>query len=98
MQCLGYTIITIQEVILMKLIREISVYEKDNDKYLNSFSVNLSLEKMINLLDIDLDNDPAVYDVYKINKSQFNYLKEFIPELLLLNFNEVELFYECCQE
>jgi hypothetical protein len=82
----------------MKVTREISVYEKDGDKYLNSCQINLSLEKMIDILNIDLEKDPEVYDVYKINLKQYIYLKEFIPELLVLNFNKVEIFYECHQE
>ncbi|RXR21479.1 DUF7683 domain-containing protein [Flavobacterium stagni] len=79
------------------IVREIAIYQKEGDKYIKSFEIDLSAEKLINILNVDTDKDPNVYMVYAINKAQFLQLQKLIPNLKEINFENVELFYECFQ-
>ena len=79
------------------VVREIAIYQKEGDKHIESFEIDLSVEKLINILNVDTDKDPNVYMVYAINKAQFLQLQKLIPNLKEINFENVELFYECFQ-
>ncbi len=81
----------------MKLKREIAIYQKDGDKYIDSFEINLPIEKLVNILNVDLEDDPEIYNVYEIDENQYLQLKELVPELSKINFHKVAMFYECCQ-
>jgi hypothetical protein len=81
----------------MNVQRVIAIYEKDGEKQLKeiilSESIFSSLEKIINK---DAD-DPNAYKVYRITKNQFLKLLAILPKLSNIDFNKVELFFECYQ-
>lgn len=79
------------------IVREIAIYQKEGDKFIESFVIDLSVDKLINILNVDTDEDPNVYMVYDINKEQFLQLQNIIPNLKEIDFDNVELFYECFQ-
>jgi hypothetical protein len=81
----------------MKVSREIAIYQKEGEKYIESFEIDLSVDKLVNILNVDTDEDPNVYMVYDINKEQYLQIQKIIPSLKEIDFDNVELFYECFQ-
>lgn len=81
----------------MNVIREIAIYQKDGDKQIDSFKINLSIDDLIYLLDIDRMDDPNAYKQYEITYKQYLELIRLVPKLSKFNFNEGTIFYECYQ-
>lgn len=79
----------------MKIIREIAFYEKTGETHIESFSINIPLAKLISILDVDIEDDPEVYKIYEINENQFLELQKFVPELKRIDFEKIDVFYEC---
>ncbi|WP_431243916.1 DUF7683 domain-containing protein [Flavobacterium sp. P21] len=81
----------------MNVLREIVIYQKEGDKFIDSVEINLSSEKLIEILNVDIEDDPEIYLVYEINNEQFLKLLELAPELSNINFDEVAIYYECSE-
>ncbi len=81
----------------MKVSREIAIYQKEGDKYIESFEIDLSVDELVNILNVNTDEDPNVYMVYDISKEQYSQIQKIIPKLKEIDFDNVELFYECFQ-
>lgn len=82
----------------MKLKRVIAIYEKQGDKFLYDYSINdVEIEKLKAIISAN-ENDPDLFDVYFIGEKEFSELVNFIPQLKELDFEQVELFYECYTE
>ncbi len=81
----------------MKVSREIAIYQKKDEKYIESFEIDLSVDKLVNILSVDTDEDPNVFMVYDINKEQYTQIQKIIPSLKEIDFDNGELFYECFQ-
>lgn len=79
----------------MKLIREIVVYQKQGDKLIESFEIDLSVDELIDILNVNKLEDPEVYMVYKINQDQYSKFKYKMSNLKEIDFNNFEIFYEC---
>jgi len=81
----------------MEVKREIAVYQKKGDKFIESFKIDISANILINILKVDAEDDPNVYLLYTIDKEQYSEFQKLIPTLKNIDFNDVELFYECFQ-
>lgn len=81
----------------MKVTREIAVYQKNGDKYFESFEIDLLVDELVNILNVNTNEDPNVYMVYNINKEQYSKFQKLIPILKEIDFDDVELSYECFQ-
>ena len=81
----------------MILSREIAFYQKKGSAQINSFVINVPIEKLIDILNIDIEDDSNLYKIYEINKNQYVKLKELIPQLLKVDFRKVAVYYECRQ-
>jgi hypothetical protein len=82
----------------MKLKRVIAIYEKQGDKFLYDYSINdVEIEKLKAIISAN-ENDPDLFDVYVIGEKECSELVNFIPQLKELDFEQVELFYECYTE
>lgn len=81
----------------MKVIREIAIYQKDGDKFIESFEIDFSVDELIKILHVDIEEDPNVYKVYDLNKEQYSQILKIVPNLKEIDFDNFELFYECFQ-
>ena len=81
----------------MTIVREIAIYQIEGDSFIDSFEINLAIEKLIEILDVDIEDDPELYKVYEINKKKYLQLIEFVPKLSKINFDQVSVYYECYQ-
>ncbi len=81
----------------MKISREIGVYQKQGEEFLDSFPINLPEKELIRILNVFTEDDPNLYKIYPINEGQYLDILALIPELPNYDFNEVEIFYECHQ-
>ncbi|RED25389.1 hypothetical protein BD847_2140 [Flavobacterium cutihirudinis] len=81
----------------MNIVREIVAYQKEGDKFIDSVEIDLSIEKLIEILNVNIEDDPGVYLVYEIDKKQFFKLLELAPELSKINFDEGAIYYECSE-
>jgi hypothetical protein len=82
----------------MKINRVISVYEKKGEALVREIELNgVPLEKLKQIFSAPAD-DKELYDVYPINTEVINELIFFIPELIELDLNTVDLYYECYSE
>jgi hypothetical protein len=79
----------------MNVSREIAFYEKTGETHIESFPINIPLTKLISILDVDIEDDPEVYKIYEINEKQFLELQKFVPELKRIDFENIDVFYEC---
>lgn len=77
--------------------REIALYQKKDDSYIESFEIDLSINELVSILNVDVLVDPDVYMIYQINKEQYSKIHKLIPNLKEIDFNKVDLFYECSQ-
>lgn len=82
---------------MKKVIRELALYERIGDKYIESYELDLSLNQLIELFNIDINIDPNVYMIYEINIEQFEKLIKIKSELRQLDFNKFHIYYECSQ-
>jgi hypothetical protein len=82
----------------MKVSREIAIYQKNSDKYIESFKINLSVVELVNILNVDTNEDPDVYMIYNISKKQYLQITKINPILKEIDFENVELFYECFED
>jgi hypothetical protein len=79
----------------MDVTRLITAYEKAGDKLIKDVDINnISLNILIQIIAVDED-DENVYKVYKLTKSQFQKLSQLVPELHEMDFNKLDVFYEC---
>lgn len=81
----------------MILSREIAFYQKKGSAQINSIVINIPVEKLIDILNVDIEDDSNLYKIYEINKNQYVKLKELIPQLLEIDFRKVAVYYECRQ-
>ena len=82
----------------MDISREINIYEKKGDTLLESISINnIELNQLINILGVNIKEDPYVYKIYGITNDKLIRLSEYIPELLKYNFEAFSFYYECYQ-
>jgi hypothetical protein len=81
----------------MKVIREITIYQKEGEELIDSFLINLPKDVLIKILNVDLDDDPDIYKVYSVNEKQYADLSRLDIQLPIYDFNTVEVFYECSQ-
>ncbi|MFV8324857.1 hypothetical protein [Flavobacterium sp. ZS1P14] len=81
----------------MLVTREIAIYQKDGDKHIESFEIDLSIDELVSILNVDTNEDPNVYMVYEINNEQYSQIQKIIPSLKEIDFDNVELFCECFQ-
>lgn len=81
----------------MTVSREIGIYQKDGDELIDNFQINLSINRLIEIFNIDIEDDPNVYKEYDINENEYLQLKELVPELSKYDFNHVFMSYECYQ-
>jgi hypothetical protein len=82
----------------MKLRRVISVYEKEGEKFLSEYSLNdVPIERLKEIIAVK-DDDPELFDVHPIGEKERYMLAFLVPQLKELDFNQVELFYECFSE
>lgn len=81
----------------MNVSREIGIYQKNGDKLLANFQINISLNKLIEIFEIDSNDDPEMFKEYNIDYHIYLQLKELVPELLKFDFNDVFMSYECYQ-
>ena len=82
----------------MKLSRQIAIYQKEGDKFIESFEIDLSVSELINILNVNTNEDPEVCMVYSINKEQYSKIQKKVPALKEIDFDSVDLFYECFQD
>lgn len=82
---------------IMKIQREIVIYEKNGEALIEEININLTTEYLIKLFHVDVEEDPKVYLCYLINESHLLKLKTIIPELSKYDLNEVEMYVECFQ-
>ncbi|RZK51457.1 MAG: hypothetical protein EOO87_17625, partial [Pedobacter sp.] len=76
----------------MAVNREIVVYQKQDDKFVESFEIDLSIDLLIEILNVDIQEDPDVYMVYQIDKNQYLKFQKLIPNLKELDFSNIDLF------
>jgi hypothetical protein len=82
----------------MELRRVISVYEKKGEKFLFEYSLNdVPLDRIKAIITVK-DDDAELYDVYSLGEKELSELACLVPQLKELDFNQVELFYECFTE
>ena len=81
----------------MNVTREIVIYQKDGDNQIDSFEINLSVEDLIDILNIDANDDPNVYKVYQATYNQYLKLIQLVTELPKYHFDQNDIFYECYQ-
>ena len=82
----------------MNVSREISIYEKEGDEFLASFQIdNIDLKYLIDVLDINLKDDPFICKIYHLTKDKYLKLSKYVPELLKYQFEEFSFYFECYQ-
>lgn len=82
----------------MELKRVISVYKKNSDKFLSEYSLNdVPLNRLKAIITLK-DDDSELFDVYPLGEKELSKLAFLVPQLKELDFNRVELFYECFTE
>jgi hypothetical protein len=82
----------------MELKRVISVYKKNSDEFLSEYSLNdVPLNRLKAIITLK-DDDSELFDVYPLGEKELSKLAFLVPQLKELDFNRVELFYECFTE
>ncbi|WDO13633.1 hypothetical protein MH928_02770 [Flavobacterium sp. WW92] len=81
----------------MNVSREIVIYQKDGDNQIDSFEINLSVEDLIDILNIDANDDLNIYKVYQVTYNQYLKLIQLVTELSKYHFDQNDIFYECYQ-
>jgi hypothetical protein len=81
----------------MTVRREIVVYQKEGDKFIEKVEIDVSIDFLIGILDVNIEEDPNVYMIYKIDEEQYSKFQKLIPDLKVRDFNDIDLFCECFQ-
>ena len=81
----------------MNLSREICIYEKFGDALIESYQIDISLDKIIEIFGINIKNDPCAYNVYEVQGTEYEYLKLYLPEIIKYNIRDFAIYYECYQ-
>lgn len=81
----------------MNVTRYISVYERVGDKLLQEFNVDIiPFEKLKETVTAN-DDDPELYHNYKMSFNQLEQFSKYIPSLLPIDFDNVDVWLECYQ-
>jgi len=81
----------------MDVQREILIFKKEKEILFDSFLIFLTPEKLIEILHVNVDDDPLVYKIYEIDRDQYKIFCKYVPELSNYDFDDVDIFYECFQ-
>ena len=81
---------------MMKIIeREIAVYDNKTELYLYSIPINsVSVNEIIPLISIDINQDPLVYNCYFLDAKALTFLSQKIKELEGFDLEKYSYSYE----
>lgn len=78
----------------LKVERYISSYERDGEKLLREYLIELPLDKLKEIIPADSD-DPNLYKIYTLDRNQIEKLRGLIPALPTFSLLNEAVYYEC---
>lgn len=78
--------------------KEIGLYERGGSKFIHAIDCNLTIEELSKIFAPKNGDDVLFYEVYPIDKEQYEKLRLLIPELAEYDLKNFEMFLESYQE